>query len=450
MTVPPHPSQLPLLHRQLRWVMNLRWFAGGVILAGDVVQHAVGPHFDRPLGIAAVGAGILAFNAALVLIDRGTAHPPRSRLLAITWAQLVVDLLALTALVLLTGALRSPLLSLYVLHMILAGLLLSRGQAAAAALTAAVLLGAGMTATGEWPTDAAQGMFAAGWLATLLATVFLTEHVTHGLFALDRERHEQQDRINAMQEKLAAQERAMFQQEKLVAIGQLAAGVAHEVSNPLASMDGLLQLMERRPDRQRPEAITQLREQVDRIGRTVRQLTALSHPDLGEPERTDLPTLIDQTFQILAYDHRLRRVRLERDIPQDPCSVRVVPRAIQQALMNLVLNALDAMEDTPEPVLIIRTHRVAGSCVIDVIDNGAGVAEEHRDRILQPFVTSKPIGKGTGLGLPISADLVRAQGGRLSFESEPGRGATFSISVPCFSCTDESREPDTESRGDAP
>jgi len=448
MTTPPPPSQLPLLHRELRWVMSLRWLAGAAILLADGLQHLAGPVYDRSLGIAGVGVGVLACNAVFTAIDRAIPHASHRRVLALTWSQIIVDLLALTVLVLLTGALRSPLLGLYVLHMIFTGLLLTRVQAYTSALAAAVFLGLGLTLTNSWPADSAGGLIILGWAAVLLGAVFLTDHVTRGLFGLEQERLDQQERIRSMQDRLATQERAMFQQEKLVAIGQLAAGVAHEVSNPLASMDGLLQLMERHPERQRPEAIAQLREQVERIGRTVRQLTVLSHPDLGEPELTTLPTLIDQTFQILAYDHRLRRVRLEREVPDDPCSIHVVPRAIQQALMNLVLNALDAMEDTPEPALTIRTRRDADWCVIDVIDNGHGVAEPDRERILEPFVTSKPVGKGTGLGLPISADLVRAQGGRLSFESSPGEGSTFSISVPCRSCAADAEPPDTT--GDSP
>lgn len=422
----------PLLRREVAWMIRLRWGAGFAIMVGDVAQGLFGPVYEHPGPIASVGMSVLILNAVLSSfwhwIERGERG--RGVLLALAWVQVVFDLAALTALTLLTGGLASPILALYFFHMLFASLLLPRAHAYASALLAVGSLAGALYLTDMWPETTARLVFGIGWAGALIVGVHLANHVTSAVFTRERDRLDQLDQLADMQEQIAEHERGMLQQEKLVAIGQLAAGVAHEVSNPLASMDGLLQVMQRHPDKPRPEAVGQLREQVQRITQTVRQLNTLSHPDLGEPERADLNQLVRSTLAILAYDHRLRRVAVAQDLDDTVGVVTVVPRAVQQSLMNLVLNALDAMEEVDDPRLSLRTRREGEWRVIEVADNGHGIPAADRERVMLPFVTSKPAGRGTGLGLPISRGLVRDQGGELTFESEPGLGTTFRIQLP--------------------
>jgi two-component system sensor histidine kinase HupT/HoxJ len=108
----------------------------------------------------------------------------------------------------------------------------------------------------------------------------------------------------------------------------------------------------------------------------------------------------------------------------------VQPHAVQQALVNILLNALDAVADVPEPRLAVGTSSNHDHCRIWVRDNGPGVDAKDQRRIFEPFVTTKPVGKGTGLGLAISHKLIRSQGGRIKVESDSGRGATFIIELP--------------------
>lgn len=436
----PRDTLAALLRRELGWMVALRWGAGLAIVAGDLAQGLLGPVFRHPGAISAVGAGVLAVNgvwAALLRRERAGG----ATLGTLAWAQILGDLTTLTALVALAGGIESPILALYLLHMIFASLVLPGRRAYAAAALAIVAVSGVVFALGQWPATLAERGVLAGWCLSLLTGVYVAGHVTRRMFARERACLDQLGRLEAMQSRLDTHEGALAQQEKLVAIGQLAAGVAHEVSNPLASMDGLLQLMQRTPDKPRPEAVEQLREQVARISQTVRHLGTLSHPDLGSPERVSLNGLVEGTLGVLAYDHRLRRVEVVRELDPDAGEVRAVPRAVQQAIMNLVLNALDAMEAVAEPRLVVRTRRDGAARVIEVADNGHGIPEGDRARIMEPFVTTKPAGRGTGLGLPITLRMVREQHGDLSFETEPNVGTTFRITLPSDDHEDTAAEP---------
>ena len=116
--------------------------------------------------------------------------------------------------------------------------------------------------------------------------------------------------------------------------------------------------------------------------------------------------------------------------PAEAAPVCVQPHAIEQVLVNLILNALDAMAETSQPRLEIALDGRPHECLIAVRDNGQGIPPEHMDHLFEPFFTTKPVGKGTGLGLSISYGLIRGHGGRIEVQSTPGQGATFTIALP--------------------
>jgi len=435
MTRPAH-HKVPLLHRELRWLITLRWLAGLAVLVLGAAQWRLG-WYPVAGEMLTVGAAILVYNAILwvTLRPRARAVPVRS-LHAFGLAQIAFDLACLTLLAAWTGGLRSPIMGWYVFHMVFASLLLTTLWAYAAAGVAFVLLGTALWLSGQWPAERAGMLLGVGWVCTLLVTVYLTTRITGALFRRELSRFKHFRRLRAMSAHLRAQERSMVQHEKMVAMGQMAAGVAHEINNPLASMDSLLQLMERHPDRARPEAIPQLREQVERIQRIVRQLTAFAHPDRGRPEVGDVNEVVRATLKLPGFEARLRRVRLVCAFDEpggEGLPARMIGRAVQQALMNLLINALDALADSPEPCLTVRTRRETGSAVIEVTDNGPGIPPQHLAHIFEPFFTTKPVGQGTGLGLSISRGLIVEQGGTIhvTSPSEPsGMGASFTIRLP--------------------
>jgi C4-dicarboxylate-specific signal transduction histidine kinase len=264
----------------------------------------------------------------------------------------------------------------------------------------------------------------------LLLTVHFAEHITRSLAYHRRQAREQSDRVRAMGDRLRRQEGAMMQQEKMAAMGQLAAGVAHEIANPLASMDSMLQLIQRKPDRMEPEAIRRLREQIGRIHGTVRQLTDFAHPSETRWETAEVSEVIDRALEILRFDRRIDAVYLDRNISAAAGQIRVQPHALEQVIINLVLNALDAVTDVAEPRLAIRALRREGECLIEIADNGHGIDPEDLPHLFEPFFTTKPVGKGTGLGLSISYSLIARQGGRIEVHSREGEGARFTVHLP--------------------
>lgn len=419
-----------MLREELRWIMQLRWAAAATVVLLGVLHALLGPLFEHKVEIIAVGLAMLAWNTCFALAAPKRKTQDGIPLVAVAWAHLTVDLICLTLLTLWTGGALSPLLPLYVIHMVFASVLLPRGQAFLVALLAIGMVGVGLALTTGWPDEPREEVILLGWVIALPLSVYVVNRITRELFRLEHERLRTRGRLRKMRRRLGAQRRAMVQHEKLVSMGQLAAGVAHEISNPLAGMDGLLQLMERHPDRPRPEAIATLREQVARIQSTVRQLTGMAHPDLGQAEATDVNALVQEVLGTLKFDHRLRKVTLSFELDDSVGMVLLVPRAMHQVLINLVFNALDAMEGSPDAALVLRTRRLDDSCLIEVEDNGHGIPPAAWDRIFRPFYTTKPVGKGTGLGLSISRGLVRGQGGDLTFRSEAGKRTTFCVRLP--------------------
>jgi two-component system sensor kinase FixL len=236
--------------------------------------------------------------------------------------------------------------------------------------------------------------------------------------------------LRSLNEELTRQQQALIQHEKLAAMGQMAAGVAHEISNPLANMDSMLQLLERQPERVSVESLGTLRSQIERIRRTIHQMRYFAHPHEVCWEYASIDTVVRDALEMVRFDHRIRGVEVVRDLKAETASIRMMPHAIEQVVINLVINALDALEGCKEPQLVVRTRSNANSCTVEVLDNGHGIESGDLERIFEPFFTTKAVGQGTGLGLSISYSLIEKHGGELLVESTPGEGTTFTIHLP--------------------
>ncbi|MHC4975041.1 MAG: sensor histidine kinase [Planctomycetota bacterium] len=422
----------PLLARAFGWIKDLRWVAGVVILVGGLVQLLYG-WWDAPgVGLLALGAGVLLANVCFEKVHRNFdwKNASDARTIGLAWIELVTDLLALTVILLWTGALHSPVLGLIILHMLFASLTMPWIHAYTLSALVMGFVTSGLWLMDLWPRTFEERALATGFMMTLPLAVFLSNRLSHCMFEQEYAKRQQRRAARRMRRKLMAQRKAMIQHEKLVSLGQLTAGVAHEISNPLASMDALLQVLQRKPDRCDQQAFEDLREQVRRIQRTVRTLTGIAHPELGERAEADLNDVVESTMRTLEYDHRMRRVEAVLELDEQNPIVSIVTRAMVQVLMNLIINALDALEDQIDSRLILRTEVDGEWALVHVIDNGPGFEPDRNDHIFKPFVTTKPVGKGTGLGLPISLALVRDHGGELVAQSQPHTQTTFSVRIP--------------------
>lgn len=423
------PIDMTMLAGQLAWLTRLRWVAGAVVLGGGLVDWLwLGWHAGS-WRIVAIGLAILAYNVVLWLaLPRARRGGTAARVSASV--HIVLDLACLSALSLCTGATESPVLGFFVLHMVFASLLLPRVLAYGAAAAAVVLLSSGLAVTGLWPADRAGWVELVAWCVVLVTIVYLASHITGRLRRHRRRLLAKQRRIRDLMAQMQRQQWALVHHEKMAAMGQMAAGLAHEIGNPLASMDSLLQLAERNDRPLTPEKQASLREGIARIHETIQYMTAFAHPTELYWQTVTPQEMIDQALRMLHFDRRSRRITVDWQLDDPQRRVHVQPHAMQQVLTNVLLNAVDALEETEDPRLTIRTQTQDGHCVITLTDNGPGIPPEHLGQVCKPFFTTKPVGKGTGLGLAVSENLIRNQDGQLTVLSEPGRGTTVRISLP--------------------
>ncbi len=415
---------------ELAWFIRLRWIAGTAVAVSGGLDRFVLHWHSMSTQVFLLGAIILLYNAALLAFLKQESQPKRGHLLRLAVGQMLLDLVCLALLTGWTSGLHSPILGFFVFHMVFASLLLPRALAYGSALAAIGLLAGSLAWTGQIPQTHAETLVFTGLSFTLLMTVALTNHITRDLRRQRRRLARQNKRIRTMARRLWLNQRAMIRQEKIVALGQMAAGIAHEVTNPLANMDGLLQLTQHKPERMNAEAIAKLREQIARINAIVQQMRSLVHPADGQQQRLPLNDVVAQTIEMVRIDSRAKRLGIQTDLAPDVGAVLIRPQALQQVLVNLLLNSLDALGEVRQPTLVVKTSRRERWYVIEVIDNGAGIKPEHMHRVFEPFFTTKPVGKGTGLGLSISYNLIQRLGGMINVTSQLDVGTTLTIHLP--------------------
>ena len=232
-----------------------------------------------------------------------------------------------------------------------------------------------------------------------------------------------------------AQER-LAQSEKLAAVGQLAAGVMHEINNPLATIgvcaDGIARRVEALvPDESSRKAIDEylalVWHEVDRCRGIADRLLDFSRPRPMVRTTVDVHEILDKTLLLLAHHSRFRRTAVNRDLESTPLIISANIEALIQAFMALLLNASDAMENAGTITLSTRANSAAGELVVEIADEGHGIPREELQRLFEPFFTTKEPGQGTGLGLSICYGIISDHGGRIEVESETGQGSIFRV-----------------------
>lgn len=239
--------------------------------------------------------------------------------------------------------------------------------------------------------------------------------------------HNLEEKVRKKTEELEEAYRELVRAEKMAALGTLAAGIAHEINNPLDGIQGCIARIRKHPDD--PErTLTYLdlvEEGLERIGRVVGQLLDLSRSRKLSLSPTDLNRVLEDTLALVDYQLRKGKVKVVRKL--DPELPRVLGDGhyLGQVFLNLFLNALAAMPDGG--TLTVRTFMRDGWACAEVRDTGVGISEEDIGRIFDPFFSKRPSGEGTGLGLSVSYAIIKEHGGKVEVESAPGRGATFRV-----------------------
>ncbi|MEW9616233.1 ATP-binding protein [Shinella sp. S4-D37] len=236
------------------------------------------------------------------------------------------------------------------------------------------------------------------------------------------------------EEELRHAQEGLIHSEKMAALGRMSAAIVHEVSQPLAALDATLATAGVLAGKQEAgaagERIIDARSLVRRMQRTVKHLKTFARKDASELEDVSIDTVIRNVADLAAPRAKTLGVTpvIEAETPS-PVVIAVALK-LEQAMLNLLLNALDAVEGRPDPSIVIRRSQDHGRVEVTITDNGSGIAPEHRDRIVEPFFTTKLTGEGLGLGLSIATTIVRECGGEIRFAEVAGGGTRATISVP--------------------
>lgn len=241
------------------------------------------------------------------------------------------------------------------------------------------------------------------------------------------------ERTRAERTLRAAQEE-LVQAGKLAVIGQLSAGMAHELNQPLAALRTLSgnarKFLARGDQETAGSNLERIGELVDRMGRLTGQLKSFARKSTGQPQAVPLRRAVENALFLL--EQRLKKAGVVAciDLPQEEVEAWCDPNRLEQVLVNLAGNALDAMEGCPEPALDIRARREGQRIIVQVHDRGPGLDEEARAHLFEPFFTTKEAGSGLGLGLAISAGIVADSNGTLTGDNHPDGGAVFTLDLP--------------------
>jgi signal transduction histidine kinase len=236
-----------------------------------------------------------------------------------------------------------------------------------------------------------------------------------------------EERIAERTRELQESQAQVLHQEKMAAFGLLAAGIAHEVGNPLTSISTLIQLLERRDlDDYTRERLGLVNTQLTRIQTILRELVAFGRPASDIRGRVNLRDIVDEALGIAKYYKGVKSREVRADIPADLPTFIGVRDQLVQVFLNLVLNAIDATGKGGS--IVIRAHIVENELVATVTDNGPGIDSEHKDRLFRPYFTTKK--HGTGLGLFVTRKLIVAHGGSITFSSSLAGGTTFRLVFP--------------------
>ncbi|MBI2370601.1 MAG: HAMP domain-containing protein [Deltaproteobacteria bacterium] len=244
--------------------------------------------------------------------------------------------------------------------------------------------------------------------------------------------------LNGMARCLRASQEILLRSEKLSSLGRLASGVAHEINNPLASVAGYSEdLLDRIKGLERVEGeglallrshLQMIHQQAYRCRDITRNLLDFARKEEFRLSEVLLPALLDQTVRLVEYQARLQQKAITVTYAPDLPPITTDAAQLQQVFLNILNNALDAIEGKGEVRVGARTE--GDQVVVEVADTGCGIPPEHLDKIFDPFFTTKPPGKGTGLGLAISYRIVESLGGEIRVQSQVGAGSTFWILLP--------------------
>jgi signal transduction histidine kinase len=230
------------------------------------------------------------------------------------------------------------------------------------------------------------------------------------------------------------------QSEKLAAIGRLAAGVAHEINNPLTSILNFSHLIrnKRSHDEEDTRDLNIIIDETNRVRKIVRELLDFARLAPAGMESIEINAILQQLIALISKQREFMKIRFQEKYDQRISVFMADKNQIQQVFLNLLLNSAESI--TGDGTITILTEDRQDRCIVSISDSGCGIREEDLGKIFDPFYTTKPTGKGTGLGLSVSYGIIKQYGGEILCESEVDKGTTFHVMFPYQSRDEETQK----------
>ena len=236
----------------------------------------------------------------------------------------------------------------------------------------------------------------------------------------------------------AAEREKLLQQElsvsmRLAAIGELAAGVAHEINNPLTGVLGFSErLLRKSTDEEIRLDLERIHNEAQRMVKVMDNLRTFTRRRESEKQYSDINDILHETLELRAYELKTGNIEVVTDFTPSLPEIEVDSQQIQEVFLNIILNAEQVMTEAHAGgKLTIKTKKIKNHVRISFADDGPGILAEHLDKLFDPFFTTRGEKGGTGLGLSVCHGIVAGHGGRLYARSKPGEGATFFVELPC-------------------
>lgn len=414
-------SPTPELAERIRWFIRLRWLAVAGIVLAAVVGSSLGLSISwvKLCGLAALLGGL---NVVFAALSGGKLAP-----VPFTWWQIVMDLSVLTLALHTSGGIENPFAFFYVFHVIIASILLPpRVSYLVAALATLCFVAMALAEYSRVVAHADLGLVrwdsrrylvaaSAAMASALFSSSYLASTIMEGLRRKDEEMRQFNERL--------------LQTEKLAAIGQLAAGIAHELNTPLASISGYAEELEEIVQGA-GEKIVQysgvIRSQTERCKAITQSLLNFARKSELRIGPVDVNGVLREAIDYLRFKKRSAALQIETDFGVVP-PVQADPGQLLQVFLSILINAADAVAGGGR----ITVRSWSGKDVqVTISDTGCGIPEENLKKIFEPFFTTKKPGEGTGLGLSLSYGIVKQLGGMIDLKSKEGEGTQVTIALP--------------------
>ena len=446
------------LQARLGWIVQLRWvfllvLTLLIVFAGKVFNLKL-PLFP----IFLIACMVLAYNCFFYLLHEFffSQHAPSPQNLRIEAnLQIGLDLLALVFMVYLSGGIENPFLFFVVFHMILGSILLTGRdiwyQAIFCVMLASILVGLswfgiiphyhieGFTPKGLWSNVPFLIAVMSSFMAIILLTVYMTNSISRSLhrrgkdlFDLTLQLEKKGEELKKANEELVRQQSLLIQSEKLASLGNLSAGIAHELNSPLTGILNFSHFIKEEcldRDQVQNDIGIVIRE-TERCKKIIKGLLDFARQSQPEKKCDDIISLLNKTLNLVIHHKDFRNIKFIKSFPDDLPKIMFDMDQIQQVFMNLIVNAQQAMTEGGRITISAIQREEEHQHVLDIVfeDTGPGISEEGIQKIFDPFYTTKDM--GTGLGLSISLGIIESHGGNLIVQSHEGMGAVFVVRLP--------------------